>query len=81
MRILVLVFCGVLLVGSIGAILLYVSILSILSVSLVLAGMMFMYVLGTYIERHRARAREIPSDGAMPRMQRAHTQLDIRAGA
>ncbi len=81
MRVLILAFCGMLLVGSTAAFLLYVSILSILSVVVTLSGMMFMFVLGIYVERKRSRVREIPSESAVPRMQGAHTQLDLHVEA
>ena len=62
MRAGVLVFCGMLLLGSAGAFLLYVSLLSILTVVVILIALMLMLLLGVEIERQRRRVPEIPSD-------------------
>jgi len=76
MRSLILAFCGLLLLGSTTAFLLYVSLLSILSIVLVLVAVMFMFLFGMHVERQRRRVPEIPSDNTLPRMQAAHTLLD-----
>jgi len=51
-----------LLLGSAGAFLLYVSLLSILTVVVILIALMLMLLLGVQIERQRRRVPEIPSD-------------------
>ena len=71
---LVLAFCGLLLLGSTAAFLLYVSLLSIAAVILILATAMFMFVFGLTVERRR-RVSEIPSEVALPQMQGAHTLI------
>jgi len=74
---LALAFCGLLLLGSTAAFLLYVSLLSIISVVLILAAVMFMFLLGVHVER-RHRASEIPSEKTLPQMQGPHTLLGAR---
>ena len=70
-----------LLVGSTGAFLLYVSILSILSAVVVLVAMMFTFLLGVQVERQRPQVPEIPSECSMPQMQGVGVPLDIRVRA
>jgi len=77
MRVLILAFCGILLVGSTGAFLLYVSILSILSVVVVLMAIMFMFLLGVQVERQRPGVPEIPSENMMHHIQ--ETRMPINA--
>ena len=74
---LVLAFCGLLLLGSTAAFLLYVSLLSIISVVLILTAVMFMFLLGAHVERRR-RVPEIPSEKTLPQMQGTHTLLGAR---
>jgi hypothetical protein len=74
---LVLAFCGLLLLGSTAAFLLYVSLLSIVAVVLILTAAMFMFLLGVNVERRR-RVLEIPSDKTLPQMQGTHTLLGAR---
>jgi hypothetical protein len=81
MRSPILVFCGVLLLGSAGAFLLYVSVLSILSVVVILAAAMLMFQLGVQVERQRPRVPEIPSEGKMQQMQETRMPIDARAQA
>ena len=71
---LILAFCGLLLLGSTAAFLLYVSLLSIIAVVLILASVMFMFLFGVHMERRR-RASEITSEGALSQMQGTHTLL------
>jgi uncharacterized membrane protein len=80
MRSPILVFCGTLLLGSVGAFLLYVSVLSILSVVVILTLAMFMFLLGGQVERQR-RIPEIPSESTMPQVQDTRTPLDARVQA
>jgi cytochrome c biogenesis protein CcdA len=77
---LVLAFCGLLLLGSTAAFLLYVSLLTIVAVVLILAAAMFMFVFGVHVERRR-RVSEIPSEEALPQMQGTHTLLGARDGS
>ena len=77
MRSLILAFCGLLLLGSTVAFLLYVSLLSIISVILILVAVMFMFLLGMHVERRR-HSPEIPSDTALPQMQGTQTLLEAR---
>jgi len=69
------------LLGSVGAFLLYVSILSILTVGVILMAAMFMFVIGVQVEKQRRRVPEIPSEETMPNMQEArgalHTGLRV----
>ena len=81
MRLLMLAFCGMLLLGSAGAFLLYVSILSILTVVVILMAAMLMFLLGVQVEKQRRRVPEIPSEIKMPQMQEARIQLDARGRA
>jgi Flp pilus assembly protein TadB len=69
MRILLLAFCGMLLLGSTVAFLLYVSILSILTVVVILMATMLMFVLGVQVERQRHPLPEILSEEIMPPVQ------------
>ena len=73
----VLAFCGLLLLGSTTAFLLYVSLLSIISVVLILTAVMFMFLLGVHVERRR-HVPEIPSEKTLSQMQRTHTLLGAR---
>lgn len=66
--------------GSAGAFLLYVSILSILAVTVILTAAMLMFQLGVQFERQRRRP-EIPSEMAMPTVQETRTALDARLRA
>ena len=50
MRLLMLAFCGMLLLASAGAFLLYVSILSILTVVVILMAAMLMFLLGVQLK-------------------------------
>jgi hypothetical protein len=63
--------------GSTTAFLLYVSLLSIISVVLILSAAMFMFLFGVYVERRR-RVPEIPSERTLPQMQGTHTLLGAR---
>ena len=74
------VFCAVLLLGSAGAFLLYVSILSILTVVVILIAATLMFQLGVQFEGKR-RVPEIPSETEMPPVQETHTPLDSRVRA
>ena len=74
---LVLALCGLLLLGSTAAFLLYVSLLSIIAVVLIVIAVMFMFLLGVNVERRR-RVQEIPSDKTLPQMQGTHTLLGAR---
>ena len=78
MRSAILVFCGILLLGSAGAFLLYVSILSILTVVVILLAAMLMFLLGAQVERQRRRLPENPSEEVMPEVQETRAQIDIR---
>jgi Flp pilus assembly protein TadB len=69
MRVLILAFCGLLLLGSAAAFLLYVSILSILTVVVILMAAMLMFVLGVQVEKQRRRVPEIPPEEIMPPVQ------------
>jgi len=71
---LVLAFCGMLLLGSTAAFLLYVSLLSIIAVVLILTAVMFMFLLGVHVERRR-RVPEIPSEETMPEVQETRSPL------
>ena len=79
MRSPILVFCGTLLLGSVGAFLLYVSVLSILSVVVILMVAMLMFQLGVHVEREQRREPEIPPEKTMPQVQETHVPLDARA--
>jgi hypothetical protein len=70
-----------LLLGSIGAFLLYVSVLSILTVVLILAAAMFMFVLGAEVEKRRRSVSEIPSKETVREVQETRTPLDVRVRA
>lgn len=72
MRFPILAFCGLLLPGSTGAFLLYVSILSILTVIVILTALVLMFQLGAQGERQRLRVQEIPSGNTMPQVQGTH---------
>jgi hypothetical protein len=78
MRVLILAFSGLLLLGSTVAFLLYVSILSILTVVVILLAAMLMFVLGVQVERQRRPLPENPSEGIMSDVQEARTPLDAR---
>jgi uncharacterized membrane protein len=58
-----------LLLGSTAAFLLYVSLLSIMSVVLIVVAVMFMFLLGVHVERQRRRVSEIPSERTLPQVQ------------
>jgi len=75
---LILAFCTLLLLGSTVAFLLYVSLLTIMSVVLILVAVMLMFLLGMQVERQRRTVSEIPSEKTLPRMQRTHTLLAAR---
>jgi Flp pilus assembly protein TadB len=75
MRVLILAFCGTLLLGSTAAFLLYVSILSILSVVLILMAALLMFLLGIQVERQRSRFPGIPSEKMLPAVQQPRTTL------
>ena len=75
MRVLLLVFCGMLLLGSTVAFLLYVSILSILSVVVILMTAMLMFLLGVQVERQRRSVPGIPSEKMLPAVQEPRTTL------
>jgi hypothetical protein len=75
MRSSILAFCGMLLLGSTAAFLLYVSILSILTVVVILTALMLMFQLGVQVEKLRRRAPEIPSEETMPEMQETRSSL------
>jgi Flp pilus assembly protein TadB len=75
MRALITISCGMLL-GSIAAFLLYVSLLTVASVVLILVAVMFMFVLGIQVERQRRRVPEIPSEKILSHMHGTHTLLD-----
>ena len=75
MRVLIRAFFGLLLLGSTVAFLLYVSILSILTVVVILLAAMLMFLLGVQVERERRPVPEIPSEGMMPEVQEARTPL------
>jgi Flp pilus assembly protein TadB len=75
MRSAILVFCGTLLLGSVGAFLLYVSILSILTVVVILMAAMLMFVLGVQVEKQRRRVPENPSEGTMLEVQETRSPL------
>ena len=81
MRSPILAFCGILLLGSTAAFLLYVSILSILTVVVILMEVMLMFLLGVQVERQRLRVQEIPSKKTMPSIQQTHTLLDARGSS
>ncbi len=78
MRLLILAFCGLLLIGSTAAFLLYVSLLSILSVVLILTAAMFMFLLGVHVERQRTRIPENVAGRALPRVYGLNSSLDAR---
>ena len=78
MQSLILGFCGLLLLGSTAAFLLYVSLLSILAVVLILVSVMLTFLLGIHVERQRHPVPEIPSEKKLPQMQGTHTLLDAR---
>ena len=80
MRSPILAFCGTLLLGSTAAFLLYVSILSILTVVVILMAVMLMFLFGVQVERQRHRV-EIPSEKTMPPIQQTHTLLDARGSS
>jgi len=69
------------LLGSVGAFLLYVSILSILTVGVILMAAMFMFVIGVQVEKQRRRVPEIPSEATVSNMQETrgalHTGLRV----
>jgi len=69
MQSLILALCGMLLLGSTVAFLLYVSLLSIMTVVLIVVAVMFMFLFGVYVERQRRRVSEIPSETTLPQMQ------------
>jgi hypothetical protein len=69
----ILAFCLLLWLGSTVAFLLYVSLLSILSVVLILVAVMLMFLLGMQAERWRRRVPGIPSEETMPQVQGTHT--------
>ncbi len=75
MRSAILIFCGMLLLGSAGAFLLYVSILSILTVVVILMAAMLMFVIGVQVEKQRHRVPEIPSEETVPEMQETRGAL------
>jgi hypothetical protein len=75
MRSSILAFCGMLLLGSTGAFLLYVSILSILTVVVILIASMLMFQLGVQVEKQRHRVPEIPSEETMPEVQETRSSL------
>jgi hypothetical protein len=66
--------------GSAGAFLLYVSVLSILTVLVILTAAMLMFQLGVLVERHR-QVPEIPPETAMPKLQEPHAPLNVRLQA
>jgi hypothetical protein len=70
-----------LLLGSTAAFLLYVSILSILTVVVILMGVILMFVLGAQVERQRLRAQEILSEKTMPPIQQIPTLLDAQGSS
>lgn len=76
MRVLILAICGALVVGSTGAFLLYVSILSILSVVVVLLAILFMFLLGVQVERQRSRVPEITSESKMHEIHETRMPID-----
>lgn len=67
-----------LLLGSTAAFLLYVSMLSILTVVGIVMAVMLMFLLGVQVERQRLRVQGIPSEKTMPPIQQTHTLLDAR---
>jgi uncharacterized protein (DUF58 family) len=81
MRVLILAFSGLLLLGSTVAFLLYVSILSILTVVVILLAAVLMFLSGVQVERQRRRLLENPSEGRMPEVQEVRTSLDARLRA
>jgi hypothetical protein len=70
MRSAILILCGILLLGSAGAFLLYVSVVSILTVVVILIAAMFMFVLGVQFEKKRRRVPEIPSESTMQHLEK-----------
>jgi hypothetical protein len=75
MRVLILVFCGLLLLGSTAAFILYVSILSILTAVVILMAAMLMFLLGVQVERQRRCVPEIPSEDMMPTVQETRSSF------
>jgi hypothetical protein len=75
MRVLLLAFCGTLFLGCTVAFLLYVSILSILSVVVILMAAMLMFLLGVQIERQRRSVPAIPSDKMVSAVQETRATL------
>jgi len=55
MQYLILAFCGMLVLGSTGAFLLYVSILSIMTIALTMTALLLMFLLGVHFKRLRIR--------------------------
>jgi len=80
MRSPILIFCAMLLLGSAGAFLLYVSVLAILSVVVILMAAMLMFQLGVQVEGQR-RVPEIPSESTMPQVQETLIPLGNRLRA
>jgi len=77
-----LAFCGMLLLGSTVAFLLYVSVLSILTVVVILMAVMLMFFLGVQVERQRSRVTEIPSsEDMMPVVPETRALLGTRVQA
>jgi hypothetical protein len=55
--------------------LLYVPVLSILTVVVILMAAMLMFVLGVQVEKQRRRGPEIPSERTMPEVQETRSSL------
>jgi len=53
MQYLILAFCGILVLGSTGAFLLYVSILSIMTTVMMMLALLLMFLLGAQFNRRR----------------------------
>ena len=79
MRSSILAFCGMLLLGSTAAFLLYVSILSILTVVVILVASMLMFQLGVQSEKQRHRVPEIPSEETEVQETRSSLVTSLRA--
>jgi len=64
MQYLILAFCGMLVLGSTGAFLLYVSILSIMTIALTMTALVLMFLLGVQFNRRRSPISSLDATSA-----------------
>ena len=76
----ILVFSGILLLGSTGAFFMYVSVLSIMAVGVILVALMLMFLLGVQVTRQGISIPVLPRASTLRLVEAPGPPSDTRSG-